>query len=373
MHRVLHILPAFDIGGAERALARLVAGGLAGAFENHIVSLRGDGPMHAQFIAAGAVVHLLGKSGNASLPFELAALGRRIRPGVVQGWMYHANLAATVLAPVLGPAATLWNIRQSLDDLSGDKFLTRQMIRAGARLSGLPARIVYNSARSARQHEAFGYRPDHTLVIPNGFETGSVTPDPRMGEEYRRRYGIGQQAPLFVHAARYHPMKDHALFVAAGNRVLDTIPDAQFVMMGRGVDAEADELLAQVPHGRRGHFRMLGEQGDVVPFLQAADALVVSSRRAEGFPNVIGEAMMAATPVIATDTGDCADIVGAGGDIVPVRDAAALAAVMASYARDRDLAARKGRDGRARVETVFTIERAAASYAALYRSFLSGV
>lgn len=373
MDRILHLLPAFDIGGAERALARLLAGGLASGFENHVASMSGDGAMSDVFRRSGAIVHLLGTRGRAFLPTELIALGRRLRPAIFQGWMYHANFLATLLEPAIRPAAVLWNIRQGLDDMGGDKFVTRQMIRAGRMLSGRPAHIIYNSHQSAREHQAYGYRSDKTVVIPNGFECGTVKPSPAIGERYRERYGVSPSAPLFVHAARFHPMKDHALFIAAADLVLNHEPNARFIMMGRGVERQADVLLAPVEPSRHARFTILDERNDVIEFLQAADALVVSSRRAEGFPNVIGEAMMAATPVIATDTGDCSEILGDAGIIIPKSDARALADAMLRYARDREHAAEVGRRSRLRVESVFTIERAAASYAALYRNLLNGV
>lgn len=372
MDKVLHLLPALDVGGAERALARLLSGGLATRFENHVVSMRGGGAMEEAYRQAGAQVHLMGRHGKPALPFEIVSLASRLRPAIVQGWMYHANFAATMLEPALRPAATLWNIRQSLDDISGDKFLTRQLIRAGRWLSGRPAKIIYNSGQSARQHEDFGYRKDKTQVIPNGFETDAVRPDPDLGRRYRGQFGIAPAAPLFVHAARYHPMKDHALFIAAASQVLDLVPDARFVMMGRGVDTQAATFLAPLAAASRSSFVILGERDDVPDILQAADALVVSSRRAEGFPNVIGEAMMTATAVLATDTGDCASIVGDGGLIVPPRRADALAQAMVQLAQDRRRSEGLGRNGRRRVESVFTNRQAAASYVALYDNALNG-
>lgn len=371
-HRIVHILPAMIVGGAERALVRLLHGGLASAFDNHVISLGADGPMRRALMEAGAEVHMLDAHGVMRLPLELAALTRRLAPGIVQGWMYHANFAASMVAPFVRPRATLWNIRQSLDDLAGDKFLTRQMIRACAVTSGTARRIIYNSALSARQHEAFGYRADRTVVIANGFETDSVVPDAAAGARHRESLRIPANAPLFVHIARYHPMKDHAGFVAAALRVLAKMPEARFIMVGRWVDDHAAQLLAAVPTRFRRQFSIFGERDDTVAFLQAADALVVSSRRAEGFPNVIGEAMMAATAVIATDTGDCGAIVGDTGLLVPAKDVTALTAAMLRVASDRSLAARLGAAGRARVESCFTISAAAASYRNLYARCLNG-
>jgi glycosyltransferase involved in cell wall biosynthesis len=67
-------------------------------------------------------------------------------------------------------------------------------------------------------------------------------------------------------------------------------------------------------------------------------------------PFVITEAMASGVPVVANDTASIAELVGAGGLIVPQRDRAELSRALQALIDDPALRARLGAEGRARVE-----------------------
>src|SRR3546814_3491564 len=85
---------------------------------------------------------------------RLASILRRVPPDLVQGWMYHGNLAATAGARLALPASVpvLWNIRHSLHEIEKERWLTRRVIALGARLSRTAAVTLYNSQVSLAQH-----------------------------------------------------------------------------------------------------------------------------------------------------------------------------------------------------------------------------
>lgn len=367
---VCHVITGLETGGAERALARLIAHGLADTYACHVVSLAGDGPQRAAMEGAGAQVHLLGSS-RLTLLLRLTRVLRDLDPALIQGWMYHGNLAASLASPFLDGRSTVWNIRQGLEDLSSDKFLTRQVIRLGRSLSRHPRAIIYNSHTSAAQHTAFGYSARSAEVIPNGFETRLVAPDEEASLATRARLGIPAAATLFLHLARYHPMKDHRSFLAAAVLCLEKVPNARFVLAGRGVGAGVTGFAEVVPKRYHAQFAFLDEVANSVDLMQAADVLVLSSSRSEGFPNVIGEAMMTATACIATDVGDCARIVASAGVVVPPQDPRALAEAMIRLAVEPGLRRQIGDLGRVRVSELYSIDAAVQRYVALYDRLLN--
>ena len=67
-----------------------------------------------------------------------------------------------------------------------------------------------------------------------------------------------------------------------------------------------------------------GQVDDMAAFYRDIDVLVLSSRT-EGFPNVVAEAMSHGKPVVTTDVGDAALVVGDTGVVVPPRNEQALA------------------------------------------------
>src|SRR5215467_12822444 len=169
--RVLHIINDLSIGGTEIMLYKLLSRTDLKRFAPAVISLNGLGPLCKRIAQLAIPVEAVGMKspGPRSLSLlRLARAVRRIKPELIQGWMYHGNLAAQFAGAVApGRTRVIWNIRQSLYSLSDEKPATARAIRLGARLSNWPALILNNSQKSLAQHTALGY-PDHkSLVIPN--------------------------------------------------------------------------------------------------------------------------------------------------------------------------------------------------------------
>ncbi len=328
--KILHIITGLSSGGAQTMLYKLLSGSDRDRFRSVVVSLTNCGALSKPIEALGVPVHCLGMARGVPSP---AALGRllqvveKVRPDLLQGWMYHGNLAAS-LAAWKGPvgAPVVWNIRHSLYDLRKEKRLTALVIRAGAWLSDKPVRILYNAHVSAAQHESLGYKPEKTKVIPNGFDCERFVPSREAREKLRAELGVPSDALLIGLVARYHPMKDHATFLRAAACLVTRRKHVQFVLVGRGVDAHNGELRSMLTElGLASYVHLLGERRDISVLTAGLDIATTSSSWGEGFPNVIGEAMACAVPCAVTDVGDSSWIVGDTGKTVPPSDPEALA------------------------------------------------
>lgn len=369
MKRITHIITGLTVGGAERALHNLLTGGLQDRFDNRVISLMDEGAYGRPLREAGIDVTCLGMSPGRPGPVAAARLLRAVKaqaPDILQGWMYHGNLAASLARRLSAPRAALsWNIRLSLEGGSDIKRSTRQVTAMGARVSGGAGAIIYNSLRSRDQHERIGYAAAHGIFIPNGFDTMRWRPDPAARSALLALLGLRTNTKIIGFVARAHPQKDLPNLFAAFQQVSAEDPDCHLVCVGRQIEDFAPPSLD------RSRVAFLGQRSDIPDIMPGFDLLCLSSW-AEGFPNVVGEAMACGVPCVTTDAGDAAAIVGETGWIAPARNSAALASALRDALRLAPAErTRRGEAARMRIESDFALPAVVERYAALYQR-LSG-
>lgn len=171
---------------------------------------------------------------------------------------------------------------------------------------------------------------------------------------------LGGDVPVILGVGRLEPAKDFVTLIEAFARLRRQRP-ARLLILGEGRQRAA--LAAQAA--------ALGVDADVDlagwtanPFaVMARAAVFVLSSRFEGLPGVLIQALACGCPVVATDCpSGPREILGGGrfGALVPVGDAAALAAAIAAVLDappDRDALRARGAE--------FSIARAAEAYARL--------
>lgn len=142
-------------------------------------------------------------------------------------------------------------------------------------------------------------------------------------------------------------------------------PDATLTVVGDGPQRQQAEGRV-TRRGLADRVRFLGFRGDVPELLLDHDALVLPSTM-EQQPLVVAEAMAAGKPVVATDTGGVADMLGVPGDDCPQPgDVATLAARLRDLFADPEPAS-TGRRLAARARERFTAEVCARRHLDLYR------
>jgi glycosyltransferase involved in cell wall biosynthesis len=292
---------------------------------------------------------------------------RAFKPDVIQGWMYHGNLAAQAARLAAPRAKVVLGIHQTLARLELESRATRAVIRLDALLSRFAARVLYVAEAAVAQHEAAGYAA-RSVVLPNGIDTALYCPDPVARAATRAALGLGDEDVLIGMLGRFHPAKNHVGFLQAAALVLEAWPQARVLLAGAEVTPENPALapLLNWPILRDKVFA-LGPREDVPALLAACDLYVLSSIQ-EALPNVVMEAMSCGLPCVVTEVGDAGRMIAGTGWVSPLCDGEALAEIVCAALGEGPLRlAERGRAARSRAQTQFAADGVAQRYAVLYR------
>lgn len=247
-----------------------------------------------------------------------------------------------------------------------------QMVAHGADL------VLAVSPDLAERARRAGARRTGLAVVPAAHRPAPTPQDrERARGRVRRLLGLDPDGgvAVVVTVGRLTGQKDQITLVDAMEQLVTRWrpgdgPPPVLLVVGEGPDRPALEARAASTHERT-DVRLLGHRDDVPDLLLAAD-LAVSSARWEGQPVWLQEALQAGTPVVATDVGGTATVLGDAGLLVdataggPEGTAQRLAEVAGRVLRDRSLLADLGARSLARAAALPTAEDALAAALTAY-------
>jgi glycosyltransferase involved in cell wall biosynthesis len=329
--KVIHLIPSLSYGGAESMLVKLISSSDRSLLSHVVVSMTSRGPLTKDIENAGVPVIALGMPSGIPHPaglWRLHALLSHESPDVLSTWLYHADLLGSLAATMARVPAVVWNVQCADLDLREHPWHLRWTVRILGPMSHWPSAVVVNSRAGQLASERLGYRPRRWELIPSGFDLERFAPREGARSEVRATLQIPSSSRLVGIVARYHPMKDHLMFLSAAARVHAVQPDVHFVLAGRGVDDRNATLTRRVAEcGLSSCVHLVGVWPDVAQLLAGLDIACCSSY-SEAFPNAIGEAMACGIPCVSTEVGDCATLVGDTGALVPARNPEAFASAL---------------------------------------------
>lgn len=374
MLRVTHVINSLGIGGAERALLRLVQD-TSDAVSHSVISLTGMDTLRPDFERVpGVRVRFLGARrglSGASAAWSCARGLAESRPQLVHGWLKQscaiAGLAAAAM-PSLRRVPLVWGVRDTVD-LEGISASERVALSAGRVLSRRCDLLLSNSALALEQLRSAGYRPRRAQVLHNGVEFPAWDDVLAARASWRATLGIPAAAPVVLNVGSIHPSKDPGCLLRCLEEVHRRMPGFVALRAGRApLAGEATPDAAALMSSPL--VRQLGEVRDVQWLMATADVLVLTSRR-EGCPNVVLEAMAAGVPVVATDVGDVHAIVGDAGSVCGVGDWAALGnAVAGILSMAPAVRSALGERARSRVHAAHLRRDVNARFVSLYRELV---
>lgn len=217
-------------------------------------------------------------------------------------------------------------------------------------LDGLSDRIIAASASVQTEIEKF--------VLPSSLEVihtvAESTDEAHIERSKDVVFGLPEETFVVCFVGDLSERKGAEDLVRSAPAVLTQNPNARFMIVGRDAEnaAAIRERIAQ--EGLNDSIHLLGFRNDVKNIMAASDVFVLPTL-SDPLPLVIQEAMSVGTPVVATLSGGCSDMVvdGETGYLVPVRDPKALANAIVRLMNSPESRAQMGEKGRLRFATQF--------------------
>lgn len=288
--------------------------------------------------------------------WRLVRTFRALRPDVVDVHTLKAGLLGIMAARVAGVPVRVYHVH-GLRHVTTAGF-RRALLRACERVtSGLATRVLCVSRSVARVALSEGLVPARRTTVLLGGSIAGVDAAGRFAaprDEGERRAaraaaGLPPDARVLGFVGRLVRDKGVAELAAAWRTLRESHPDLRLVVVGEreAGDPIPDELADALARDPR--VRLAGYDRDTPRWYRAMDVVALPTHR-EGFPVVPLEAAAMGLPVVATAIPGCVDAVvdGVTGTLVPVGDAAALAAAVRAYLDDPALRRRHGEAGRRR-------------------------
>ena len=286
----------------------------------------------------------------------LGALVQRLQPDVIHLWEEPWSMVALQAAWLqrrVPQAALVLEVDQNiLKRLPAPFELTRRTVLGRTDL------VLSRGADATAVVRARGYEGP-ALQVGYGVDLDLFYPG---------RDTVAQGALRLGYVGRIVPEKglDDALVALAG------LDGAELAIMGEGPhEAALRQHAAALGIADRLSFRGWGAPAEVAAFLRKLDITLLLTRTdgavREQFGRVILESQACGVPVIGSTSGAIPDVVGPGGWIVPERNPAALASLLAQLDTDRGAIRACGLQGIVNVESRFTYAAVARTLASAWR------
>lgn len=344
---VLQICDSLAAGGMERVAINLANGLPRDRFRSYVCATRSEGPMLELLLPhVGRIcLHRKGR-------FDFGAVRRLaayVQDNQIQ--ILHAHGTSLFVASFVSLAKPrpllIWH------DHFG-RYATEErpvwLYRLVTKRAG--AIITVNEPLAAWARQQLHFPGERVNYVPN------FVYEPTNGHELPEL--PGRNGSRIVCVANFRPQKDHRNLLTAMRQVVLQQPEAHLILIGHGTETRCfHDIQTEIERGNLArHVSVLGPSNDVYTVLQACDLGVLSSS-SEGLPLALLEYGMVSLPVVATQVGQCEEVLGGGrcGLLVPPRDPARLAGAILSLLSSMPKRQELGRNLRERVLQTYSAQK----------------
>ena len=287
MKTLIHIIPTLGNGGAETVLSRLVEEFSDSNIQQFVITSQGT-TKDFHYATINKYATIVDWRTN---PEGVKQIILQNRKAPIIAWMYPAILLVHKLKFRLKTEhPVFWNIRHS-------SFRWNQIYQKlalfifGFYTHLKQPKIIYCSYRAKEVHEMYFFSKKNSVVIQNRLakKQNSVPLEVNAPDE--------KSEPFFLYVGRYDPIKGPKRLVQITRIFFLENPGINLKIAGSGW------TIDKIPKQIRDHVFLLGNVKNIYPLYQSAKALLFTSH-AEGYPNVLVEAVVSGTPIIGFEAGD---------------------------------------------------------------------
>ncbi len=360
--RILLACNTMGRGGAEIQVRDLAVRLVARGHHVMVLSMLPFEDFEEELRAGGVLTVTLdmtkGKASATGLA-KLVGVILRFRPDVVHAHMFAAivatRLARAALAPMrlLGmPMPVMIGTAHTPFELSPRRY---PVYRVTAPFGDMWTNVCREGIET---HERFKAVKKGTGVLTmNGIDTSTFKPDAAVRASKRAELGLSDGDFAWLSCGSFRDeQKDFGTLLRAFETMRKQGSRSRLFLAGSGKLFEEKVALAK-SLGLSEAVTFLGLRSDVPALMQAVDAFVMASAW-EALSLVILEALASGLPSVVTRVGQNEDVVVPGtGEIVPLKDAPALATAMRRVeALSPEQRARMGEAARAHIVSRYDID-----------------
>lgn len=278
--------------------------------EHRVLSLIAGGFFEQKIRELGCIVESLDMTKNPLTfsPFRILRIIKDARPDVIQCWMFHANIIGGFFGRLAGVKNIVWGIHHSMTKY--DRKILHLINKIGALMSyNFCDTVICCGIRPLEVCKQTGYCPKKLRCVFNGFELDNFFYDLEGRNRIRKEFGISEDSFVVLNMAAYRAQKNHNGVLRIFSKLYKKNKDSRLILAGYNIKKEGTLADISKSLGIDEKIVFAGYRTDARALYSAADVVILASFT-EGFPNVIGEAMLCEKPFLSTDVGDCAFMLG---------------------------------------------------------------
>ena len=363
--RILHLITELEPGGAENLLLNICRGLDKEKFNLIVGYISGPGTLANQIRRTGVRVVDLTHRGKIDLflLFRLIFLMRKKRVKIVHTHLVHASIVGRVAAKLAGVKilVTTRHYAYDLKERSFTYWLERKLAGFN-RMTIAISKAVRDYLIRKENYDCKKVTVIYNTVDLRLFDLNMVKESVTNSDNY-----------LIGSVGRLHPQKGHSILIQSMSAVIREFRKTRLLIIGSGsLRMELENLARNLKVSDHVTFLGLKSPLEVIEILRGVNLFVLASNW-EGFGIAVIEAMALSKPVVATAVEGLHEVIedGRTGFLVPQGDPQALAEKVIYLLKNRDLSTEMGKEGRKRVETLFSLDNMIVKLERLYRDLLN--